>query len=137
MGYSALWPVHAILMGTSFALMLTGTLLAMFNRGKAWRIKVHKNLNMSGSIAGIVALSIAVYMIRVSFGTHFSVIHSIIGLITLILIVITPLMGMGILKMKSVENKKKLRAIHPWIGRITLVLMIVTIDLGLRQVGIL
>jgi uncharacterized membrane protein len=137
MGYSELWPVHAIFMGTSFALMLTGTLLSMFNRKKKWRIKVHKNLNMTGSIAGIVALGIAVYMIQVSFGAHFSVIHSIIGLITLMLIVITPIMGMGILKVKSVENKKKLQAIHPWIGRITLVLMAVTIILGLRLVGIL
>jgi len=137
MGYSELWPVHAIFMGTSFALILTGTLLSMFSRGKAWRIRVHKNLNMIGSIAGIVALGIAVYMIRVSFGTHFSVIHSIIGLITLMLMVITPIMGMGILKVKSVANKKKLRTIHPWIGRITLVLMAVTIVLGLQLVGIL
>ncbi len=94
MGYSELWPVHAIFMGTSFALMLTGTLLSMFNRKKKWRIKVHKNLNMFGSIAGIVALGIAVYMIQVSFGAHFSVIHSIIGLITLVLMAVTIVLGL-------------------------------------------
>ena len=134
-GYSELWPVHAILMGTSFILMLLG-MIFMRMKKKTWRMNVHKKMNLAGSIIGIVALGIAVYMISASYGVHFSVTHSIIGIVTLALLVINPIVGYVMLKTKK-WNKTVLRAFHRWNGRAVLILMVLTIFAGLRLVGIL
>ena len=134
-GYSELWPVHAILMSLSFALMVIGMILS-FQKSKKWRLDVHKKLSMTGAILGIIALAIAVYMISASYGLHFSVFHSIIGIITLALILLTPFFGYAVFKTKKLD-KKQLRSLHLWVGRVTLVLMVVTIVAGLRLVGIL
>ena len=134
-GYSELWRVHAILMSASFVLMVVGMILS-FLKGKKWRLNVHKNLSMIGAVFGIAALGIAVYMISANYGVHFSVFHSIIGIITLAFIVLTPFFGFAMLKTKK-WDKKRLRQVHLWIGRGTLVLMAVTIIAGLRLVGII
>ena len=134
-GYSELWPVHAVLMSTSFVLMVLG-MIFMWLKKKTWRMNVHKKMNLAGAIMGVVALGIAVYMISASYGVHFSVTHSIIGIITLVLLVLNPTLGFVMLKTKTL-NKTVLRAVHRWNGRGALVLMAVTIILGLRLMGIL
>ena len=133
-GYSELWPVHAILMSTSFLLIVLGVILSLF-KSKKWRLNAHKKLNTTGAVIGIIALGIAVYMISASYGVHFSAAHTIIGIITFALMILTPFFGYAALKTKK-WNKKILRMVHRWMGRGTIVLMILTVVAGLRLVGI-
>ncbi len=123
-------------MGLSFLAMLTGMFISRYGKGKKWWLKTHRRLGTGGGIGALVALVIATIMVSVSHGYHLSSSHSIVGLITIVFIIITPLIGSRMLKPKA-SGKKVLRVIHRWIGRITLVLMAVTVLFGLRVSGIL
>jgi len=122
-------------MSASFVLMLLG-MIFMRLKQKKWRVNVHKKMNLIGTILGIAALGIAVYMISASYGLHFSVAHSIIGIVTLALLIINPIIGYVMLKTNK-WNKNTLRALHRWNGRAVISLMALTIIAGLRLVGIL
>jgi hypothetical protein len=123
------------MMSASFVLMLLG-MIFMRLKQKKWRVNVHKKMNLIGTILGVAALGIAVYMISASYGLHFSVAHSIIGIITLALLVINPMIGYIMLKTNR-WNKNTLRALHRWNGRAALILMAITIIAGLRLAGII
>jgi len=135
-GYAELWPVHAILMGAGFVLMVIAMLFTFFLKKKKWWFKAHKSLSLIGGIVSIAALAVAVYMIYASYGLHFSNLHGILGLITIILIVLSPFFGYGMQKAKA-ERKKTYRVIHVWMSRGTLVLMLIVIFLGLSFAGVL
>jgi hypothetical protein len=62
--------------------------------------------------------------------------HSIVGLITVISIILTPVVGYAIVKGKR-ERKRLYRILHRWIGRITLTGMLAAVILGLRFRGII
>ena len=134
--YSILWPIHAVLMGLSFLAMLTGMFISRYGKGKKWWLKTHRGLGTGGGIGAVIALVIATIMVSVSHGYHLSSPHSIIGLITIVLIILTPLIGSRMLKPKA-SGKKVLRVVHRWIGRVTLVMMAATILFGLRIAGII
>ena len=78
------------------------------------------------------------HMIFRTTGVHLRVLHSWIGLVTVVLMIFTPLLGHFMLKIRKVPRRaKRARAVHRWIGRVTLLLMAATIVLGLMQAGIL
>lgn len=136
LGYTQLWPVHAILMSLSFALMLCGMIVSRFFKKRRWWLMIHRCLQWTGGIIGIVGLATSIYMVSVSTGVHFRVLHSIFGLIVIGLIIFTPILGYSIFKVKP-EKKSSLRLMHRWTGRTTLVLMAATIVMGLLVAGIL
>jgi len=135
--YSLLWPIHAVLMGVSFLGILTASFIARYGTKKRWWFSVHKGINI-GSASGVAAaIGIAAVMISLTHGYHLSNLHAITGLITFMLIILTPVQGFGIRSEKvKPEIKKKLRIAHRWSGRITLLLMAVTIYFGLTLAGI-
>jgi protein-S-isoprenylcysteine O-methyltransferase Ste14 len=137
--YSILWPIHAILMGVSFLLILSGMMISRYGKKKKWWLKTHRSFGSIGSIGAVAALILAVVMISVTHGYHLSNTHGIFGLITVVLLLVTPFMGYWMTSPKggSAEVKKKLRVIHRWIGRVTILFMAVTTIFGLQLSGIL
>jgi len=135
-GYAELWPVHAVLMGTGFVLMVIAMLCTFFLKKKKWWFKAHKTLSVIGGVLSVTALAVAVYMISSSYGLHFASLHGVLGLITLILIVMSPFLGFGMQKVKA-RRKKAFRTLHVWTSRGALVLMLIVIVMGLRLAGIL
>ena len=136
LGYTELWPVHAYLMSASFVLMLTGMLVSRYYKKKRGWLKTHKLLEWFGAASGILGFAIAIYMVSVSTGVHFRVVHSIVGLITIISMILNPILGYSIFKEKR-DHKLRYRVLHRWIGRTMLTGILVTILLGLFQAGIL
>lgn len=136
LGYTELWPVHAILMGASFVLLSTGMLVARYMKKKRGWLKNHKWLQWFGAVGAVLAFAIAFYMLAAEGAGHIRFAHSIVGLITVISIILTPVIGYAILKGKR-ERKRAYRIFHRWIGRITLAGMIAAVILGLRFRGIL
>jgi len=136
LGYTELWPVHAVLMSLSFALLLAGTIISGGFKKKRWRLKVHRRLQWTGGISGIAGLATAVLMVSVSTGVHFRLTHSISGLVGTVMIIAALVLGLTIFKAKT-EKKKRFRTLHRWTGRIVLGLMTAVIILGLITAGIL
>lgn len=136
LGYSELWPVHAVLMSISFVLLLAGMIVSGFFKKKRWWLKAHRRLQWIGGISGIAGLATAVYMVSVSTGVHFRLPHSISGLVGIVLIIANLALGLAIFKAKT-EKKKRFRTMHRWTGRIVLGLMAAVIILGLIIAGIL
>jgi Kef-type K+ transport system membrane component KefB len=136
--YAILWPIHGVLMGLSFLLMLTAMLIARYAKKRRWWYTVHKRLNITGALGAAVALIIAVVMVSLSHGYHLLSTHAILGAVTFLFIVVTPFFGFAIRSRKVPPARKKaVRHIHHWLGRTTLLLMAVTIFFGLSISGIL
>jgi hypothetical protein len=136
--YTLLYPVHGVLMTTAFVLLFMGMLFPRYFKRKKWWLKAHRRINIAGSSTGLAGVGMAVYMISQTTQVHLRVIHSYIGLITIILLIFTPFLGHFMLKIRKVPSRAKLaRAFHRWVGRVTLLFMAATIVLGLFQAGIL
>ncbi|MBN2323540.1 MAG: hypothetical protein JXQ30_07395 [Spirochaetes bacterium] len=133
--YTRLWPVHMVLMSLSFAHLLAGTIVSAFMKKKKWRLALHRRLQWTGGISGIAGLAIALCMVSVSSGLHFRILHSIIGLIGIVLIVSELTAGLLIFGVSS-GKKKAFRLVHRWLGRFTLALLAVVIVSGLRIAGV-
>ncbi len=126
-----LWPIHAALMTLGFVFMLVGVIISTTQRKKKWWLKTHRLMGILGSLFAILGLVMGFYMISAAGGTHFRVPHTYLGLVTIILAVAQPLMGLRIPK------TKKLRPVHRWTGRITVVLMLLTVISGLIQARVI
>jgi len=136
--YRLLYPVHAILMGVSFVLLFVGMFLPRYFKGKKWWLKTHRRIGIAGGVIGVVGVGIAVYMISRSTRIHLRVVHSYLGLATILLMIYMPLLGHFMLRIRgNPARAKRARAVHRWVGRLTLALMAATIVLGLFQAGIL
>lgn len=137
MNYSIAWQIHAVSMVLSFILITSAAVINMAFKKKKWHIKVHKRLAYPGSILGVCALILAFVMIASIQGVHLSNTHGVVGLITVSLLILVPLAGNVMLKIKGTSRKKLFRTIHVWSGRLAVVMMGVTIIIGLKLRGIL
>src|SRR6056297_278720 len=136
--YSVLWPIHGVLMGIAFVLMLTAMSIARYQKKKRWWYQVHKRLNLIGAVAAVIAMVIAVIMVSLSHGVHIASLHALLGLLTFILVIATPIIGFGIRSQRvKPKFKKQVRIVHHWLGRITLLSMAVTIFFGLQIAGLI
>jgi hypothetical protein len=133
--YTRLWPVHMILMSFSFAHLLAGMVVSAYMKKKKWRLALHRRLQWTGGISGIAGLSTALCMVSVSSGLHFKILHSIIGLIGIVMIISDLAVGLLIFRVQN-DKKKTFRLVHRWLGRFTLVLLAVVIVSGLRIAGV-
>lgn len=136
--YWLLYRVHGALMSTAFALLFIGMFFPRYLKKKRWWLKIHRRIGISGAVIGVVGIATAVYMISQTTGIHLRVLHSWIGLVTIVLMIFTPFLGHFMLKIRKVPARaKQARAVHRWIGRVTLLFMAATILLGLLQAGII
>ena len=134
--YSRLWPIHMVLMSISFAHLLTGMVVSAFMKKKKWWLAVHRRLQWIGGGSGIAGLATAVYMVSVSSGSHFRLLHSALGLVGIVMIASGLIVGLSIFRVRN-EKKKTFRLVHRWLGRATLALMAVIIASGLTIAGII
>lgn len=133
---SLLWPVHAGLMIIGLTAISSGIIVARYmrRRKKSWWLKVHKYLGVVGSISIVTSFSIAFVMVP----SHFRVLHSYFGAITILGYIAMPLSGLLITNRLTfisdrIKNKKLQRDIHRWLGRFLFLLLILTILSGLNQ----
>ena len=126
---------HAGIMILALCIMLFGAIIARFMKKKAWWLKVHRSLGITGAILFLMALFAIAIQITLTERTHFRVVHSWIGIIAFGFAVLTP--TSGILRFKARNMAAKLRNPHRWSGRITLCLMFINIFLGLSMLGFL
>ncbi len=129
-----LWPFHAIALGLGFLLMLTGILIKRYTKEK-WTFKVHKTLEIIATASCVLGLAMGIYMVSVSQGGHFTSLHSLVGLVTLIIVFLTPFFGL-LKSLFGISGKLKL-TIHKWMGRTAGLGMAINIFLGLSLVGII
>jgi hypothetical protein len=131
----ALWPIHAGFMSIGLLLMLGAVFNVLNKTPKTWWLKAHKTVGGLSVLLVIIGLVTAVYMVSLSSGGHFKVVHAYMGIITLLFSVMTPLVGFITLKKR--ENRLATRRMHILFGRITVILILVTIISGLLQAGVL
>jgi hypothetical protein len=136
--YAVLYRVHGALMSIAFGLLFVGMFFPRYFKRKKWWLKTHRRIGIIGGAIGVVGIGTAIYMISQTTRMHLRVLHSYIGVITIVLIIFMPFLGHFMLKIRKVPSRaKRTRAIHRWVGRVTLLFMAATIILGLFQAGIL
>jgi hypothetical protein len=129
-----LWAVHASLMLATFILSLATT-LSLYQKSHRWWFRAHKVLGYATALAALLGLTVAVYMVSESGGGHLRVPHAYLGVLTLVMVLTSPILGQVFLKVRG--GKRTVRSVHLWIGRINLALILVTILAGLRAAGVL
>ena len=129
-----LWPLHAALMVTALVASSVGT-YSIYMKGHSWWFRVHKVLGTLGALLGAAGLGIGVYMVSQAGRGHIRVPHAYLGLLTVVLVLVSPVLG--ILFLKSKAAKLKIRRVHVWWGRGSMVLVLITILLGLYLVGVI
>jgi hypothetical protein len=121
--------LHAGFMIIGFLSMVTGASAAMFMRRKRWWLRFHKGAGFFGVFCVLSGFVAAVSMIAISAGEHFRITHHYFGLITAVVAILTPLLG--IVQFKVKDQAARIRAIHRWSGRFTLLMAFVTVVSGL------
>jgi len=132
--YDILWRIHAVLMSISFTALLSGIVISRFYFIKKWRYKTHRKLGITAGITGVAGLLLAFTMVQISSGAHLSSPHTILGAVTGLLLILTPLAGHQI---RKARKKKQMKLSHRTMGYVTLILVALTIISGLLFTGIL
>ena len=131
-GAPQLWPVHAALMTSGFALILAGTSF-IYMKKKSWWFRAHKVVGTVGALLSVCGLSVAIYMVSAGGGAHFRVMHAYLGAATLTVVLMSPVLGV----LWSKTTKPSIRTAHIWLCRTAIVLMAVTIVMGLVTAGVI
>jgi hypothetical protein len=127
-----LWPYHALLVLTGLVFMFAGMITARYMKGKKWWLKAHKNLGLAGALFTVFGFIVAVYTVSIHLGIYLiRGTHAYIGVVALLLVVFTPIMGFMQLRKKD----KRIRIIHRWSGRLAIALMLINATLGLMNVS--
>lgn len=129
------WPFHAALMVSGLVLALVAANSAMNKTPKTSWLRVHKAVGALGVILVVVGLLLASYMVSARGGPHFRVYHAYLGIVTLLLAILTPVVGMVSLKRRP--PSPGIRGMHIWFSRVTLVLLIVTAASGILSAGLI
>ena len=136
--WTLVYRVHGALMSTAFVLLFVGMFFPRYLKKKKWWLKTHRRIGISGSAIGLAGIGLAAYMISRTTAVHLRVPHSWIGLGAIVLMIVTPILGHFMLRIrKAPARAKQARAAHRWIGRVTLLIMAATIVAGLLQAGII
>ena len=130
-----LWPVHALFMTLGMLSMLGAVYIARFRKKERWWLKYHRTLGLAGAGSVITGLMVGFYMVEDATGEHFRVGHAYFGLLTILMAILTP--SVGLLMFRFRKHIKTLKTAHRWLGRITIVFMILTILGGLNAAGML
>ena len=129
-GIPVYWPYHAFLMSTGFILLVSGFMVMRFHKTSHW-FKSHMYLQSAGGTLAIAGLVTSITMVSISGAPHFRYSHDILGMVTIILIMSTLLIGY--LMNRTFEGKPGIRTIHRWLGGISISLVAVNILLGISM----
>lgn len=130
-----LFQSHIALMAAGSAMVAAALLIAATQRRKPWWLRFHRGLGVFSVILILAGDAAVVAAIVVSEGSHFRTPHTWFGALTVILAVLTTLLGFMQFKIRQWADR--LRFWHRLCGRILAGAVIVTILLGLRLVGLL
>ncbi|MGC1119458.1 MAG: hypothetical protein WBA22_00060 [Candidatus Methanofastidiosia archaeon] len=130
-----LWPFHAGLMVSGLVLALVAANSAVNKTPKTSWLRVHKVVGILGVVLIVCGLSLALYMVSAGGGPHLRVYHAYFGIVTLLLTILTPVVG--IVSLKRRPPSPGIRRTHIWLSRITIVLLIVTLTSGMIQAGLI
>lgn len=119
--------VHGGLMGLGFLCMVVAIIIAKFFRKKDWWFKVHRGLNVAAPILAIAGIITAIIMVTPTYGVQLPLFHHVIGLITLVLLIVQPILGFSMFKSKDKDKKAQMRKLHKILGWITPVMYLVAI----------
>lgn len=119
--------IHFSLMGIAALLLLAAIFTARKKNDPAWLNK-HRIRAVSGVIAGIAGALVMFFHKEAASYPHFKSLHAIAGLVTVLLILITPTMGMIL-----VRGKETLRPVHRLFGRITFLIVVITALFGVLR----
>lgn len=135
-GRDQLLPVHIAALSTAFVLMAIGGTIARYMKKKAknW-LKLHKRFQWTAAIVGLFGITSGIVMVQVTHGIHLRVAHTVVALVSALLIILAIVVAYGFLKGKKYKNQT--RIIHRWTGRFTILSFLTTIILGLFTAGIL
>jgi hypothetical protein len=127
---------HNVSLTVAFILMLYAMFVARYLKKKRWWLKVHRRSMIAGVVlSGLGILSVEYIIFRAD-GSHFRVIHSWLGAIAIVLLVVTPLYGRLILKSPK-DRKPFFKGLHKWMGRSALIVTAAAIIYGLIQIQII
>jgi len=127
-----LWPYHASLMILGFGLLVWGMTVAR-RKEKGW-LKRHKLLGVSGASFAVAGAMAAAYMVSAASQEHFRVPHAYLGSLVILLLIITP--ALGLLQLRAAkEDRAKIRGVHRIFGRTALLLMALNILFGMLIVS--
>ena len=127
--------LHAGAMVLGFLFMSAGVGIARFQRRKRWWLKAHKTAGSAGPAVMLFGLAAAFLMVEDAGSGHIQVPHAAIGLVTMLLALLTPLLGH--LPFRIPQKARALREKHRWSGRVTLAVGSITILSGLYISGII
>lgn len=128
--------VHALALSLSFVCMLAGMLISRYMKKKRWWLKVHRALGVSGAVLGVGGVAAMTVMLSLLSASHMRILHSYLGLLTVMGMLAAPVLGQVMLKIRGGRKALPL-AVHRWLGRLVILLMAATILLGLVRIGLL
>jgi hypothetical protein len=120
----SLFFLHVFFMAATLIIVISAATIAHRKR-QGWFV-LHRKLAFSGVVTALAGIAAEFIFKAVLHYPHFQSPHAIGGLITLALLIITPITGVLIAK-----NPKDLRPIHITLGRITSVAVIATALMGI------
>ncbi len=133
MSYSTQITIHMILMILFLVFALSGIITVKFFKKKTskWFV-LHKTFMLISVLSALSGFIWIFYAVQSSSGVHFTVLHTILGLVTLVLAFTTPVLGFRIMSRKTSNSAKPLlRKFHKAAGWLALILVIITVFTGL------
>lgn len=115
---------HALFMIIGLIVLLYAASISMKKKTNQW-LKKHRTSALSGIAAIIIGLIIMIVFKESQGYPHLASPHAIGGLVTVIAVLITPILGYLITK-----GKQNVKLIHKPLGKITIILVAITIIFG-------
>jgi purine-cytosine permease-like protein len=120
-------------MVSGMALMFVGFyIIRNKKKYKGW-LDLHKKVMAAGALLAGVGLITGITMVMQGSGVHLRVPHTWIGVLTLVFLTVTLVVGFVYIKSPG-KRKKKLRPNKIWMGRMTIALMVVALAFGILTV---
>ncbi|MDA3939207.1 MAG: cytochrome b561 domain-containing protein [Spirochaetia bacterium] len=139
MSYYSQILLHMILMMGFLVFAAAGIITAKYfkKRNPKW-LKVHKLLMISGVSSGMLGFIWIFYVVQTGGGVHFTIPHTIFGLVTVLIALTAPILGFRFMSKKTDNSKKPLlRKLHKTIGWFSIILILSTVLTGLILFGII
>jgi uncharacterized membrane protein YozB (DUF420 family) len=118
--------LHFSFMILSVILVISAAILAL-KKKPGWFTR-HRNIALLGVLSALLAFIAEFTFKTVMHYPHIKSPHAIAGVISLVLLIITPITGRMI-----AANPKRFRAIHKTLGRITSVAVAITAAMGIAR----
>jgi len=126
---------HAGMMITGLLVLLCGILIARFMKKKTWWLKTHRTFGITGAVIVILAFIVEAFQISLTGKPHFRVLHAYVGITTICIAILTPVIGLSQFKLR--ESIATIRLLHVLTGWITIILMVINTLLGLLLIKVI